>query len=177
MGQSTADLITFLRSLRAVREYTPEPVPEAAMQDILEVGRWSGSASNRQPAEVVVVRDKEILQQITEHGVRAAARALLALIIVTPGDPVRKDLEVFDDGRLVERLLLAARAHGLGSNISTLKGEGPTVIKQALGIPAERRIWTVVTIGVTDEAAHAARVKSPAAGRKPAAAFAHWDRY
>jgi nitroreductase len=177
VGQNATEQIKFLRSLRAVRTYTPEPVPEAALRDILEVGRWSGSASNRQPAEVVVVRDKEILQQIMAHGVRAAATAPVALVIVTPGDPDRKDLEVFDDGRLVERLLLAARAHGLGSNISTLKGEGPTVIKQALGIPAERRIWTVVTIGVTDEAAHAARTMTPAAGRKAATEFAHWDRY
>jgi nitroreductase len=177
MSQHSADLIKFLRSLRAVREYTPEPIPDDALRDILEVGRWSGSASNRQPVELVVVRDKETLQQITTHGVRAAAGAPLALLIVTPGDPERKDLEVFDDGRLVERLLLAAKAHGLGSNVSTLKGEGPTVIKQALGIPAERRVWTVVTIGHIDQEARMARVQGPTAGRKPAAEFVHWDRY
>ena len=177
MGKDTADQIKFLRSLRAVREYTAEPVSDDVIREILEVGRWSGSASNRQPTEVVVVRDRAILQQIAEHGVRAATGAPLALIIVTPGDAERRDLELFDDGRLVERLLLAARAHGLGSNISTLKGEGPNVIKQALGIPAERRIWTVVTIGHTDHEARKARAQSPAAGRKPAAEFAHWDRY
>ena len=177
MGQQTGDLITFLRSLRAVREYTLEPVPDGAIHDILDVGRWSGSASNRQPAEIVVVRDKDVLQQIADHGVRAAAAAPLALVVVTPGDPDRKDLEVFDEGRLVERLLLAATAHGLGSNISTLKGDGPAVIKQALGIPPERRLWTVVTIGHTDHEARKARPQNPTAGRKPAEAFAHWDRY
>lgn len=177
MTQHSADLITFLRGLRAVREYTSEPVPDEALQDIIEVGRWSGSASNRQPVELVVVRDKAILQTITEHGVRAAAGAPVALLIVTPGDPERRDLEIFDDGRLVERLLLAARAHGLGGNISTLKGDGPDVVKQALGIPADRRIWTVVTIGKIDHEARKARAQSPMAGRKPAAEFVHWDRY
>src|SRR5215207_406678 len=117
MSKQPGEYISFLRSLRAVREYTAEPIPDDLLRDILEVGRWSGSASNRQPAELVVVRDKQILQQITDHGVRAAAGAALALVIVTPGSPERKDLEVFDDGRLVERLLLAAKAHGLGSNI------------------------------------------------------------
>ena len=101
----------------------------------------------------------------------------MALVIVSPGDPARKDLEVFDEGRMIERLLLAARAHGLGSNISTLKGDGPDVIKRALGIPAERRLWTVVTIGHTDHDARKARPRNPAAGRKPADVFAHWDRY
>jgi nitroreductase len=175
--QQTADRIRFLRGLRAVREYTSEPVAEDVIRDILEVGRWSGSASNRQPVEIGVVRDRQMLQQIADHGVRAATSAPLALLIVTPGDPERRDLEIFDDGRLVERLLLAARAHGLGSNISTLKGDGPDVIKQALGIPAERRVWTVVTIGHIDQEARKARAQSPTPGRKPAADFAHWDRW
>ena len=101
----------------------------------------------------------------------------MALLIVTPGDPERRDLEVLDDGRMVERLLLAAKAYGLGSNISTLKGEGPAVVKEALGIPAERRIWTVVTIGQIDQEARKARTQAPAPGRKSVEEFVHWDRF
>lgn len=177
MSNQAGELIRFLRSLRAVREYTPEPISDEIVHDILEVGRWSGTASNRQPTAVVIVRDKQVKQQMTDSGVRAAAGAALALVIVTAGNPDTRELEIFDDGRLVERLLLAAKAHGLGANIGTLKGEGPSVIKQALGIPAERRVWTVVTIGHIDREARKARVQRPAPGRKPMAEFAHWDRY
>lgn len=177
MAPGASDKIGFLRSLRAVREYTPEPVSDDALRDILEVGRWSGSASNRQPVEIVVVRDKGVLQQIAQHGVRAAETAPVALVIVSPGEAERNDIEVFDLGRLDERLLLAARAHGLGSNISTLKGEGPEVIRQALGIPAGKRVWTVVTIGHPDRSARAAGAAGSTAGRKPAESFVHWGRY
>ena len=83
----------------------------------------------------------------------------------------------FDNGRLVERLLLAAKAHGLGSNISTLKGEGPALVGKALGIPEGRWIWTVVTLGHTDVEARRNRPANPNAGRKPEGEFAHWDRY
>lgn len=177
MSQTSAPLIAFLRSLRAVREYTPEPIAEAAIDDILQVGRWSGSASNFQWAEVVVVQDAAVKHKITEGGVRAAAGSALALVITTPGDAERRDLEILDEGRLVERLLLAASAHGLGANIGTLKGEGPGVVKEALGIPDTRRVWSVVTIGHIDEAAYEARTRNPRAGRKPLAEFAHWERY
>src|SRR5688572_13440990 len=177
MNTSTNDNIRFLRSLRAVRDYTPDPIPDDVLNHILEVGRWSGSASNIQGAEVVVVRDRTILQRMSEVGVRPAAGAAAALVIVMPGDESRRDLDSFDNGRLVERLLLAAKAVGVGSNIATLKEDGPDVIKEALGIPPEKRIWTVVTLGYTDEAAHKARLKSPTAGRKPANAFVHYDRY
>jgi nitroreductase len=177
MSDNAADRIAFLRSLRAVREYTPDPIPDDALNDILEVGRWSGSASNRQPAELVVVRDPAVKRQLAESGAQPAAGAAVALVIVTPGDPERRDLEIFDDGRLVERLLLAAKAHGLGANIASLKGEGPDAIKRALGIPAERRVWSVVTIGHIDHAARRARPPRPTAGRKPAPEFVHWDRW
>ena len=175
--ETSARLIEFLRSLRAVREYTPEPVTDDVLQDIVEVGRWSGSASNNQWAELVIVTDPAIKQLITDGGVRAAAGSAVSLVIVTPGDTERHDLEVLDEGRLVERLLLAASAHDLGANIGTLKGEGPATVKQALGIPEARRAWSVVTIGHTDQAAFAARTRNPRAGRKPAAEFAHWERY
>jgi nitroreductase len=176
MSSDSADFIRFLRGLRAVREYTAEPVADSALRDILEVGRWSGSASNRQPCEVVVVRDRTVMQLLVDGGVRAAAAAPVALVIVASGDPERHDLEVFDGARLVERLLLAARAHGLGSNVSTLKGDGPEQVKQALGIPNERFIWPVVTIGHIDRAARQARQRNPSA-RKPLEEFAHMDRY
>ena len=175
--ETASELIEFLRSLRAVREYTPEPVANAALQDIVEVGRWTGSASNYQWAQIVLVRDPDIKRLITDGGVRAAAGSAVSLVIVTPGNPEQHDLEVFDEGRLVERLLLAASAHGLGANIGTLKGEGPAQVKRALGIPEERRAWSVVTLGHVDQEAFAARTRNPRAGRKPVDEFAHWDRY
>jgi hypothetical protein len=66
----------------------------------------------------------------------------------------------------------------LGANIGSLKGDGPETIRQALGIPAERRIWSVVTVGHIDEEARKARAAGRASsGRKPVSEFAHWDRY
>ncbi len=171
------DKIRFLRNLRAVRDYTSEQIPDDVLSDILEVGRWSGTASNRQGTEVVLVRDSKTMQRMSEVGARPAAGATASLVVVTPGDTDRHDLHTFDSGRLVERLLLAADAHGVGSNIATLKEDGPDIIKQMLGIPAGKRIWTVVTLGYVDEEAHKTRPKSPAAGRKPAADFVHWDSY
>jgi nitroreductase len=99
----------------------------------------------------------------------------VALVLVTPGDPERAELEVFDEGRASERLLLAAAAHGLGAGISWLKGDGPAAAKGLLGIPAERRVRTVVGVGRPDPAA--GRARSRPAPRKPATEFVHQDRY
>jgi nitroreductase len=165
------DLLKFLRGLRAVREYTPEPVTKEALDEILEVGRWSASGGNRQPHEVIVVRDAAVKAKFTEWGAKPAGPAAVALLIVTASDAA-----TFDEGRVAERLALAARACGLGSCIATLKNEGPDAAKQLLGIPPERRARTMVTIGHTDSEARRALPKA-AQARKPITEFAHWDRY
>lgn len=171
MSQATDEHLRFLRRLRAVKEYTAEPISEQALMDILEVGRWSASGSNRQPWEVVVVRDPAVKQQFGEWGARPAATAAVVLLLVTAGPS-----SAFDEGRLAERLCLAAAAHGLGSTVATLKNEGPEAAKQLLGIPGDRRAITVVAIGHTDVAARRARPKNPQP-RKPMEQFVHWDRF
>ncbi len=176
MSTTANEITRFLRKVRQVRDYQPEPVPEDVLVDILEVGRWSGSASNRQTSEVVVVRDPDARQVLATGGASMASRAGAVLVIVTQGDPERQELEIFDEGRMAERLLLAAAAHGLGSAIATLKGDGPAAVKRLLGIPTERRVRTVVAVGVADRDAIRARPKNPQP-RKPLEQYAHWDRY
>ena len=134
-------------------------------------GRWSASGSNRQPWDVVVVRDAAVKQKFGEWGARPAATADVVLLLVTAGPQ-----SAFDEGRLAERLCLAAAAHGLGSTVATLKNEGPDETKKLLGIPEDRRVVTVVAIGHTDVEARRARPKS-AQPRKPMDDFAHWDRF
>lgn len=70
-SQTAHDRIDFLHGLRAVQHFRPEPAPPAVIDDILEVARWSGSASNRQPWELVVIRDR-LLQQGSGRGLRQA---------------------------------------------------------------------------------------------------------
>lgn len=165
------DLLKFLRGLRAVREYTPEPVSQDAIDEILEVGRWTSTGGNRQPHDVVVVRDADIKGKFAAWGAKPAGAAAVALLIVTASEA-----SAFDEGRLAERLALAARACGLGSCIATLKNEGPEATKQLLGIPSDRRARTLVTIGHTDTEARRALPKA-AQARRPITEFAHWDSY
>ncbi len=168
---SKNDLLSFMRGLRAVREYTPEAVPQTILEEILDVGRWSATASNRQLHEIVVVRDQAVKDQFAAWGAKPAGPAAVALLIVTANDA-----SAFDEGRVAERLALAAKACGLGSCIATLKNEGPEAAKGLLGIPPERRARTLVAIGHTDVAARRALPRAPQA-RKPMSEFAHWDRY
>ncbi len=173
---SVRECIALLRSLRAVRHFRPEPVPEQALADILDVARWSGSAKNSQPWEFLVIHDRATLTALAalDGFVKHLAGAQLAIVLVMAGE--NAEGETFDEGRLSERIGLAAAAHGLGSSIGWFAGAGRTAAKQLLGISEERLVRTAISVGYPDEAAQRARPK-PAQARKPLSALVHEERY
>jgi nitroreductase len=169
----------FLRGLRAVRNFRPEPVPEEVIAELLQVARWSGSAKNDQPWEFIVVRDRDTLRALAAVEDSTAphlAGAAVGIILVMHGDTKRVAQETFDEGRLSERILLAAAAFGVGGCIGWLTGRGRDAAKSILGIPTERFVRTALALGYPDEAARAARPKPPQA-RKPLASLVSNERY
>jgi nitroreductase len=171
-------VIAFLRGLRAVRQFRAKPLPQEVIDAILEVARWSGSASNNQPWEFVVIRQQETLQALSKVEGYAGhlAGAALGIVLVMAGDADRVDQETYDEGRLSERIMLAAASFGVGSCIGWLRGSGVGQAKAMLGIPTERLVRTVISLGYPDEDARRARPKS-AQTRKPLAKIVHLERY
>jgi nitroreductase len=160
----------FLRSLRAVREFQRKPVPDDVVQDILEVGRWSGSASNRQFGEIIVVRRRETLEALAGLGgyVGHLRNAPLGMLLVMPGE--WPEGEAFDEGRLAERIMLAAWAHGVGSSIGWFSPEGRKAAKRLLGVPAKPVLRTAISLGYP--------ASPPRRGsRKPLSEFLHEEQY
>jgi nitroreductase len=139
------------------------------------VARWTGSAANQQEWQLIVVTERGSLDQLaqTSRTVQHLGRAPLAIAIVMPGQ--RKIMEAFDEGRMAERIMLAALAHGLGSSIGWVS-DGEEQAKRILGIPADRKLRTVISIGFPDEAGR--RFKSAAGtARKPLGEIVHRDRW
>ncbi len=170
--------IAFLRGLRAVRQFRPDPVPQEVLDAILQVARWSGSASNQQPWELVVVHNRATLQAIAhcEGFARHVAQATFAIVLVMAGNAERFEHETYDEGRLSERMMLAADAFGVGSCIGWLRGQGSADAKTLLGIPQERLVRTVLSFGYPDEEARRARPPQPQA-RKPLETIVHQEHY
>jgi nitroreductase len=172
------EFIALLRGLRAVRQFRAGALPQEAVDAILDVARWSGSASNRQHWEFVVIGERETLQALAKCEGYAGhmAGAALGIVVVMAGNADLVDQETYDEGRLSERIMLAAEAYGIGSCIGWLKGNGRKDAKGLLGIPQERLVRTVISLGYPDEEARRARPKV-ADARKPLSELVHWERY
>jgi nitroreductase len=176
--EKAKQLIALLRGLRAVRQFRPDPVPQEVLDALLDVARWSGSASNRQPWEFVVIHKRETLQALAavEGYASHLANAPLGIVLVMAGEHDQVAQETFDEGRLSERMMLAAAAYGVGSSVGWFTGKGNAAAKKILGIPDQRLVRTAISFGYPDEQAQRARAK-PAQARKPLAVLVHEERY
>jgi nitroreductase len=179
VSSQTMEQIAFLRGLRQIRQLRPDPIPEAALQDILDVSRWTGSARNIQPWDFIVIRDRNTLRALGTieggkgpHLVNAGA----GIALVMSGDLEHPDFDTYDEGRLSERIMLAATAHGLGSAIGWFKDTAADEAKRILGVPAERLLRSIMSLGFVDDEARRQRVR-PAQPRKPLADIVHNERW
>jgi len=173
--RTARDRISFLRTLRAVRSFRSDPVPQEIVDDILEVARWSGSASNKQPWEMILIRDRDTLRSLASFDgyIGYLAGAPLGIVLAMAGD--RAELETYDEGRLAERIMLAAHAHGVGSGIGWLRGPGRDAAKDLLGIPHHKVVRTVISLGYPDEPRRSRTGRGPA--RKSLGEIVYEERY
>jgi nitroreductase len=169
-------MIETLRTVRQIRQYTADPVPDDAIAQILQVARWTGSSKNSQPWHFVVVRDRAALKRISElrPNINWLAGAPLAIAIVLDGAGTS---EAYDEGRVTERLLVAAHALGLGGGTAWFGDDAQQAeAKRILGIPADRTARSMVAIG-TPVSNKDPRPNPRAGGRKPLSEIISYERW
>jgi nitroreductase len=155
-----------IRKRRSIRRYTGDPIPREDLETIVDAGRLAATGNNRQPWDFIVVTDREMIEQLkVASWWMEKAGAIIALVL----DPSsRWWLE--DGSAAVENMLIAATALGYGScwlEGYTLPREEE--FKGLLGVPEDRRLLTLVPIGVPAE--------SPAPEKKSLEQVLHWERY
>ena len=169
-------MIDLIRTVRQIRQYAPEPVPDDVVRQVLEVARWTGSSKNSQPWHFIVVRDPEALRRISalRPNINWLAGAPLAIAIVLDG---AGSSQAYDEGRVTERLLVVAHLLGYGGGTAWFGDERQqTEAKGVLGIPAERTARSMVAIG------RPISIKDPrpgaaVGGRKPLSEIVSYGRW
>lgn len=192
-----------LAKRRMVRNYTDEPVDQAALQRVAEAATRAPSAGFSQGQAVVVVTDPEARRQIAAAAGEATyvaqgfdpwiSRAPALLVLCVSEDAYHRRYQmpdkVGDDGSEIEwpvpfwwvdagaslmAVLLAAIDEGLAAGF--LGVHAFTDLRRLIGVPDEYSIVGVVTIG---HPAPDRRSSSLDLGRRPPATVIHhdaWDR-
>ena len=164
-----------IRFKRAVRKFTPTPLPEEVILAILNAGRRAQSSKNTQPWNFIAITDKPTLKALSECGEWAGhlAGAALGVALLHP-DPSEKFQTMFDIGQAAGYMQLAAWELGVGSCPASIYE--PEKARQLLGFPPELHLRIALSFGypADDQALTAAPAKG---GRRALSEAVHWDKW
>ena len=160
------DALEAIQKRRSVRSYTGEAIPKEDLEKIVDAGRWAASGNNRQPWEFVVVTDRAMIEKLKVASQWMDKAGAIIAVVMDPS--TRWWLE--DGSAAVENILIASTALGYGSCWL----EGYTLpleeeFKALLNVPKEKRLLTLVPIGVP--------VEWPTQVKKPLQEVIRWERY
>ncbi len=195
MSLSDMSLFEAIHTQRSVRHFSTKPVDEGLVEAILEAAIRAPSAGNRQPWHFIVIRDRETKRRFGEwyldswrHMVAAMGDAAASESYRSGGDLARQmeDIPVLilacvNQGAstmgssiypAVQNLMLAARALGLGTVLTTNHMRFEQEVKAFLGIPEDVDTAALIPIGYPVEGA-----RFGGSRRKPLTEVVSYDRW
>lgn len=149
-------------SRRSVRKYLDKDVPQDMIMQILEAARQAPSACNIQPWKFIVIRDEDVKKAVVaaDHNQQWMLSAPVFLAFVA--DPAMRDgidygyvdetcdamdlkRAMRDTGAAIENAILAAEELGLSTCWTAWFTQAD--MKPALGIPDDKYVVGIVTVG------------------------------
>jgi nitroreductase len=138
-----------LRARRNVRQFTDQPVPDEALDRILDAGRRTPSAGNWQPWDFVVVTDKPQLAELAKvwRGAQhvAGAAAAIAIVAPEPEDERQAHLLHYDLGQATYAMTVAAADLGVGTGHAAATDQDQA--RTVLGFPEGRFLAYLLSVG------------------------------
>jgi nitroreductase len=160
------DALDAIQKRRSVRKYTGDPIPREDLETIVNAGRLAATGSNKQPWDFIVITNREMIEQLKVAAQWMEDAGAIIAVVMDPSS--RWWLE--DGSAAVENMLIASTALGHGScwlEGYTLPREKE--FKTLLNIPAEKRLLTLVPIGVP--------VEWPTREKKSLEEVIHWEKF
>ncbi len=138
--------LEFIKDRRSIRSFQDKQVPDNEIQMILEAGRWAPSASNKQPWEFYVIRDKEILKEISKNAIygRHIKRAPFAIAIIGK-KTISPNYYIQDTSLVSMTMMLMAWSLGIGTCWTGSMNREKA--KEILGLGKDDYILTILPMG------------------------------
>ena len=133
-----------IRTVLAIREFSDRPVPDDVLRDIIEAGRLTASAQNKQPWHFVLVTDRAALDELGRL-VRTGPYVAQASAAVVVAYEKANRLAVSDVSRAIQSMILAAWSRGVGSNWTGWAGMDE--VREFAGLPPEYDVLAVIPLG------------------------------
>lgn len=140
------EFLAFLKERRSIRSYLDKVIPDNEVEMILEAGRWAPSASNKQPWEFIVIKNKEILREISKKAFygRHIKRAPLAIAIV---GKIKENPNYYTQDTSFASMNMMLMAWRLGIGTCWTGALEREAVKEMLGLDEGDYLLTILPMG------------------------------
>lgn len=136
--------IKLLKGRRSIRSYESTPIPDDILTEILETSRWCYSAVNKQPWRFIVIRNKEMIQNVAKECTSGPFTASAPVLVALIGD-TKQHWYVQDNSFMTLQLALAAWSFGIGTcYIGIINRDN---LKKILELKEREELITVMPLG------------------------------
>ena len=150
------DTLQAITKRRSIRKFTNRPLSQQQLETLLNAAMLAPTARNCQEWDFVVVRDRNVLNQLMKAHPYAHMLATADCAIIVCDDTRRETAAGYwpgDCGAATQNILLAATDMGLGS---VWLGVYPTQermegVARVLGLPKEVLPFNIIALGYPDE--------------------------
>ncbi|OGW77613.1 MAG: hypothetical protein A3I73_03905 [Omnitrophica bacterium RIFCSPLOWO2_02_FULL_45_16] len=159
-------LLDLIHKRHSTRRYANRPIPREVLLRCIEAARLAPSACNGQPWKFIVVDDHALKDDLCEkafsgiYSMNKFAKDSTALMVVVSekekfisaaGGRIRgTNYCLLDIGIACEHLILQATELGIGS--CWIGWFDEKAVKRVLGIPNDRRVDVIISLGYYEEA-------------------------
>jgi nitroreductase len=148
------EFVEVVKQRRALRSLAPVEVSDALVKELADLAALAPSCSNKQPWRFVFVRSpgmrEKMVAALAPGNAPWGAQASLMAVVWSQADldcrtPDGRDYYQFDTGMASGFLMLAATERDLVAH--PVAGFDPEAVRQALDLPAEVKVITVIIMG------------------------------
>jgi nitroreductase len=180
-----SDLMSLIRERRSIRKYEEKPVPDEALQQILEMVRWAPSWANTQCWEVIVVKGAENKAKLQatlpvpgNPSFKAVVQAPVVLVMCAKkhaagfkkeaAETKFGDWMMYDIGLATQNICLTAHALGLGTVVVGLFDHDKAAA--AMQVPEGYELVSMIPLGYPAKSGSAPK-------RREIGEYIHFERW
>jgi nitroreductase len=157
-------------SRKSIRKFKNIPVSEEVLNNILEAGRHSPSATNMQPWHFIVARDQKAKEAFSFGGFNkfTSNAGFIVLGLYKQSEVIIEQLSLMDVTIALQNMVVAGWVQGVGS--CWMGAFDETKIRDILSLPVDSRFVGAVAFGIPDD-----NPSQPP--KKPLSEIIHFDKW
>ena len=140
------ELLNLMKNRRSIRCFSDEMIKKEELEMILEAGRWTPSASNRQAWRFIIITNEETIQELSKTAIYGKFAQEAPVLLAIVGE-VHENPNWYIQDTTLASMNMMLMAWSLGIGTCWLGSMDREKAKEIIGIKKDNFLLTILPFG------------------------------